>query len=337
MRQLRMSRMLFFCASVSVVIAAVAVFASIAFAQDAILAETFATLSIEGANALAITADGQRLLVSDASASQVRVYGVNDVFNAQENPARLDLYGTPFALAATNNFGLAAIGDGGTNQVQVFQLRGRGDTTVNLFDIPQGPTAIMLSPDQRWAVVIGQAGYAVMELLSGDNINFYVYDVPITHAALTDDTVLLVQRGSNEIETKSLNAGSPPEVSTVLALSSGVDALAVNENGSLGAAALNNGDIVFFNPASLTETGSYSHGGSVLALAFVDTGSAEWLAVAVSNQESIDVLDVSNINAVTNLGQIVTDAPIQALVARDNLIATSDGSIITLIQAASGR
>jgi len=330
MRQLRMTVMLFFC--VSVIFAPTAV-----FGQDAILAETFATLSIEGANALAITSDGQRLLVADARGEQVRVYNVADVFDAEENPLRFSLYGTPSALAATDNFGLAAINAGGSNQVQVFQLRGRGDTTVNLFDVPEGPTAIMLSPDQRWAIVVGQGGYAVMELLSGDNINFYVYDTPVAHAALANDVALLVGvGGSNEIETLSLNEGSPPEPSSSLSMSGGVDTLALNADASLGAAALDNGQIVFFNPSSLSETGSFSLGGTVQGLAFVDTGSAQWLAVSVANQDSIDVLDVSDVNAVTNLGQIVTDAPVQALAASGNVIATSDGSIVTLIQAASG-
>ncbi len=103
------------------------------------------TLEAGNFHALAVTADGDRLLVADTQNNQVRVYDFTDPTNPQLTTA-LDMTGIPVLLAGGENYGLVAVSesDSTADSVQVVapafaNAQAQYMAGISYIDIPKKP------------------------------------------------------------------------------------------------------------------------------------------------------------------------------------------------------
>lgn len=295
------------------------------------------TVSIDDANVLAVTPDGEFLLATDDANNQAHVFMTEGLLsNNVDQVASADLYGAPTALAATNRYGLVAVATGDESDlIQVLDFESSAkDITYSLLDVTRNPNFAAFSPDNRWGIVTGSDGYTVWEWLSAENVNLYqMEDGDIRGAALSSEIVYLLHSGG--IDTLRLNTSEPPIEGD---LSANFDAapVSINLGSDVGVVALENDDLILFNLETLDTIASINAGvGPITAMEFVALPDALWLAVTAQGQAAVFLFDVSDPNAIEPLGQIALDAPARALTTYDDMIFVSDGSSVMVIQASA--
>ena len=154
------------------------------------------TLEAGDFRALAVTADGDRLLVADAATQQVRVYDFSD----PSKPALLSTLGVsgmPLLLAGGDNYGLVAVStNANTDSIEVIAPPLPGTPYVsgyNYIDVPKNPRALSLSPDHHWGVVVGEQGYVLLGINDPGNIDNFPVAETIIDAALSNTTAYYLQ------------------------------------------------------------------------------------------------------------------------------------------------
>ena len=309
-------------------------------AQDTAPIGPIGTVAAGDFRALAVTSGGDRLLIADAENNQLRIYNFSD----PSSPALLtsvDLDGEPVALAAADNFALVAVTTGeSTDAVRVIApsvyARQSGYLEANSIDIPRAPRTIRLSPDNRWAVVVSERGYSILELISAGEINslpFAADASPVIDAAVANNTAYLLHDSSLEIQ--SLRANLAIQRTSQIEFEGQAAALALNTGITLGVVALDDNQLVFFDPVALETVSTLSLEGEAIAgMQFVSGEEGEWLAITQADSTDITLIDVSNPADVGELGTLATSfaAPVQAMVSYDTLIAATDGQTVSIFQ-----
>lgn len=312
----------------------IALAGSVVFAQqDTPPLGTIGALEAGDFRALAVTADGSRLLVADAVNQQIRIYDFTEPA-APVLLSTLDVSGTPVLLAGSEGYGLVvSTTNGATDAFEVVApiLPGTPYATGIFFDIPKNPRALALSPDNRWGIIVSESGYVLLGINAPDDIDAIPVDDPVIDAALSDTTVYLLRDGV--LETAPLGTLRAIQAASVLALDGTPSLVRLNRDASTGVVVLDGSHLVFFDPDSLEQTGEFSIEGSDIADArFLSDGDAEYLVVTQANSNTVTLLDASDPQNVKLLpGVQPLDNPVQALTVFERFLIVTDGATIRIL------
>lgn len=304
-------------------------------AQDTTPLGPVGTLEAGDFRALAVTLNGERLIVGDVINDQARVYD----FSEPSTPRLLnavDLDGTPVAVLGAEDFGLVAVTtrDAGLVQIIARPSYSRQYENYSTIDVTNAPIGMEISPSGHWAVVYGENGYTLLELLSADEINFATFEGDaIQAAALTDSELFLLPQDSDSIVTAGMQSQARILAAQELALPAAGRAIAVNEGETLGAVLLDNDALFLFNPQDMTELETLSLDGAFDHLRFVSANDAEWIVLGASNGDSLTLFDVSDPDQITPIGTRELQFPLTALTVFEDLIVVSSAHTVTIFSA----
>lgn len=312
--------------------------------NDAPIGQPVAQLDAGDFRALAVTADGSLLAVADAATGQVRVYDLGNVdLNTSAQPpliASVSVDGIPIDLVAAEDFFIVLVSTGdATDLVQVIAPASYDPTQlftpVTWIDIPSNASALALSPDNRFAVVVSEGGYTLLELLSAENVNSAFIDATIRAAfggaALINDRVFWAVPGSARLATAQLDSGAIAEVDESVALRTPAVQVIANVNQTCGAARMEDGGIALFDPVTLRVDSILQTNILSVDMRFVSREDAEWLIVLNRDRASISVYDVSDPTAVRGLGsQPLEITPVEAMTTYNDLVFFSASSTVSV-------
>jgi WD40 repeat protein len=284
--------------------------------------------------ALAVTADGQYLMVADAANDQIRVY---DLSQRGQQPlvAAVSVDGTPVDMTAAGDFAIVLV-DTGTNSdlVQVIAPAdydpAQAFAPTTWIDIPNNPRSVAISPNNRWAVAVSEDGFTLLELLSADNVNSAINDGSFNDAVLTNDRLFLAPVDEAMIIPAALDSGAQAALTRPLELDAPAVRLAINLNGTLGAAALENGGLTLFNLRTLTSV-NVGEIGEVSDIQFLSHENGEWLVVLNADGEQVTVYDVTDPENVGEMGSLALEnVPVRAIAIFDTLILVADSDTVNI-------
>lgn len=309
-----------------------------AYAQDAASPlGAIGTLEAGDFRALAVTADGDRLLVADAENQQVRIYDFSDP-TAPALLSTLDVSGTPVLLAGGTRFGLVALNtDDDSDTIEVVApaiARAPYSPGFNYIDIPKNPRALALSPDKNWGVAISDDGYTLLHINAPDDIESLSIDDPVVNAALSNTTLYLLHGeglGAADLDLAGIDTNR-----VLLLDQEGTPSLvALNADATQGVIVLDGSRLFFFDPDSLDQTGAFTVRGSpITSVQFLTGDRSEYLLVTQEDSPAIAVFDTANPRNVQALPSTAPlDNPIQALTVFDRYLIVTDGATIRIFSA----
>lgn len=279
--------------------------------------------------ALAVTADDAFLLAADEATQQVRVYDLADLA-APVMVNSIDVGGRPFALATSDGFALAAVESSfSPTTIEVmapdrFNSAGVYAAGENFVDLPFAAVGLVRSSQREYAVAYGPDAFALMHLRAAGEIDTRVFDMGFDAAAATADVVVFAQGSAlGVLPIASIDALA---ASAIFDAGADVLALAVSDDGSLAAAALINGTVLLFDPATLNVFASASVPG-VEALTFATSNRLPFLAVADGGAVAL-LFDVSARNLEPVNASLSVGGTIQAMAALDGHLVITDGATI---------
>jgi hypothetical protein len=287
--------------------------------------------------ALAVTADGDRLLVADAENQQVRVYNFSDP--AQPTlQSSLDISGSPVLLAGGENYGLVAVtSESGSASLEAVApalpspnaeyLSGWGN-----IDIGSNPRALALSPDGKWGFAISDIGFTVLQINGVGDIGSIPVEVPVLDAALSNTTAYVL--GDNSLHTIPLGSLSNIEISKLVALEGTPSVLALNQDTSQGVYVLDGSRLVFFNPETLEPVGEFTVEGAPITSVHYLNADAQYLVITQQDSRDITVLDTAAPQNVAQVdGALSLENPITALTVYGKYVVATDGVTIQIFSA----
>jgi DNA-binding beta-propeller fold protein YncE len=283
--------------------------------------------------ALAVTADGDRLLVADSVNKQIRIYDFSD----PANPAllsTLDVSGTPVLLAGGEGYGLVAVtteADTDAFEVVAPILPGTSYATGIYFTIPKNPRSLALSPDNHWGIIVSEQGYVLLGINAPDDIESIPVEATVIDAALSDTTAYLLR--DQVLETAPLGALHAIQAARELALDGTPSLVRLNHSVTEGVIVLDGSHLEFFDPSSLEQTGEFSVEGSPITdVRFLSDGDSEYLLVTQADANTITVLDATDPQNVQILPSTPPlDNPVQALTVFDHYLIVTDGATIRIL------
>lgn len=292
------------------------------------------TLEAGDFRALAVTAAGDRLLVADAENQQVRIYDFSD----PTTPAllwTLDVSGTPVLLAGGEGYGLVVVttdADADTIEIVAPQFPDRPYSSgFNYIDIPKNPHALALSPDKSWGIVISKSSYTLMQIAGANEINNSLpIDLTVLDAALSDTTAYVVH--DQVLATAPLGELEALQPALALGLDGAPSLVRLNPDASQGVVVLDGSRLLFFDPATLEQTGEFTVEGSPITdVQFLSSGDAEYVLVTQADTSTIAVLDARDPASVQALASTQPlDHPVQALTVYDHYLIVTDGATIRI-------
>jgi hypothetical protein len=308
--------------------------------ESAPTAERVASVSVGNGGALTYVSGGDYLVVADGD--QLQLYNVKSPDSPQD-AASVVLDDTPLALAATSNFALAVVPSRGDVDTLVIIAPDRysrgGFGAVNYLDVPKNARLIVLSPNDRWALVSGDAGYVTMGMSAADNIEssslFETGDSPVIAAALTDDVALLIRRGDPVVQSFNLSTSSASEMHDELRLDAPATAISVSGDSTLGAAALEDNRLTLFDAQTMAVYGTFDlEDGPVSQMRFIQSGRRSYLALMIEGRTAVMVLDVTEPTKVSLPGSVSmrSGARIRSIAAHDGFLALSGGNGVDIFR-----
>ncbi len=287
--------------------------------------------------ALAVTADGNRLLIADAENDQLRVYD----FNEPSTPTLInsvDLEGEPVAIAAAADFALVAVrtpeADDAVRVIAPSRYaRPQGWRETNSFPVQDGVTRLVIAPDNDWALATSPGSYTLMELLSAGEINWLPRESEVVDAAVGDNIAYVLSRSM--LVTETLGANVAMERSGELELDGTARRINLNVRLTVGVIVLNDSDLLLFDPATLEPISTLTVGGAAISdVQFVSSEQGEWLALTRTGSGDITLLDVSDPANISEREPLVTgfETPVQAMTTYNELIIATDGQTVRIFQ-----
>lgn len=310
-----------------------------ALAQDTAPINSLATLEAGEFSSLAITRAGQRMLVADTANNTARLYDISD----PENPVQLDsimLEGRPLALAPTSDYAITIVDlVGRTDLVQViapalFNPRA-GWEAYPLMEVPSGTIDFAVDFGGTWGGLIVEDRLLLLELIDAANVNSLVVPLNTPPAAvdLTDRVILLALRESPAIERYALRSG--PEVARLrpYLLDAPVRDMDISDNGDMAVAALENGQILIFDPQS-NEPATVLISGDIPTdhVQLLSDDGQTWLALGINSESRVEIYAIGDDRTITEQITLDLNAPLRAITSYGNLLALSEGSSIRLFR-----
>lgn len=297
------------------------------------------TLEAGDFRALALTADGDRLLVADAENQQVRIYNFTDPAQPTLR-ASLDVSGVPVLLAGGSGFGLVAEQtDARTDMLEVLApgFPSSRDEFVagSLFiDIAKNPQSLTLSPDGRWGVVVGENAYTLLVINAVDDIESITVEGDVGGVAL-DDSTAYVLHGSL-LTTSPLERLEALQPVLSLEIGGNPSAVALNDDATQGVVVVDGTRLVTFDPATLESTGEFAVEGDapITGIHYLSRGDGDSLLLMREGASNLTLLNAADLSAQTDLtATAALDSPITALTTFGQLMVVTDGVTIRVFSA----
>lgn len=309
------------------------------FAQDAPpTGAPIARVEAGDFRALAVTSDGQFLMVADAANNQLRVYDLRED-GEQRLIASVAVDGTPIDVATAGDFAIVLVDTGtDTDLVQVIAPASydpaQAYAPTTWIDIPNDALSVSVSHNNRWAVAVSRQGYTLLELLNAENVNFTTTDLDINDVALTNDRLFIALADEARIVTAELEldaTSAQAQASLSLELDSPARHVLINSRGTFGAAALENGDLVLFE-RRLLEPLSQTNIGQVRDIQFIRREDGEWLVALNERGTEVTIYDLSNTREIGEIGSLTleTASSLQAIYSFDSLLFVADRSAVNI-------
>ena len=288
--------------------------------------------------ALAVTADGSRLLIADAENDQLRVYDFND----PATPTLInsvDLEGEPVAVVAAEDFALVAVrtpdsGDAVRVIAPSRYSRPQGWREINSLDVQEGVSRLVIAPDNAWVLALSPRTYTLIELLSAGEINWLPRDSALVDAAVGNDRAYLLN--SSGLSTETLSANVTMQSAAALELDGAARRISLNVRLTLGVIVLNESDLLLFDPDTLETVSTLTVDGAAITDAqFVSGEQGEWLALTREGSSDITLLDVSDPADISEREPLTTgfETSVQALTTYNELIIATDGQTVRIFQS----
>lgn len=319
------------------------VFLSLLIVTGAVSAQTdttpigpISTLEAGEFSALAVTVDGDRLLVADAQNDQVRVYDFTDPANPQMTNS-LDVGGKPVLLAGGKSYGMVAVVESGstTDSVQVVapafsSPRALYLSGISYIDIPKNPVALALSPNSKWGIAAGKTGYVLMEIHAADNIDWLPVNQTLINVALSNTTAYVLH--DQVLDAAPLVSGQALTAKSTLKLNGTPTYVAINPSLSEGVVVVNQTQLVFFDPKTLKQTGTFTvNGAAITGTTFLTKETSEFLLIAQAKSPRLLLLDAHDPAHVAELGSTqAMKNPIQAMTTYSQYLIVTDGTTISV-------
>jgi len=296
------------------------------------------TLDAGDFRALAVTVDGDRLLVAAAQNMQVRVYDFSDPANPTTLTAS-DVIGTPVLLAGGEDFGLVAlVTDGETDTIQTISPPIPGLSAQYLpagyIDIDKNPKALLLSPDSKWGLALSEHGYTLMEINNPADINAYEVGETLKGATLSNTTAYLLR--NQNLEAATLGKLEAMHADQTLDLDGNPSLVMLNADATSGVVVVDENRLVFFDPAKIAnKTGEFTvEGNPITSVHFLSKGNSRYLLITQQNSNSVAVLDVADPANVTALPSTQPlSKTIRALTIFKSFVIVTDGVTISIFSA----
>lgn len=308
-------------------------------AQDTPPLGPISTLEAGDFRALAVTANGDRLLVADAENQQVRVYDFTDPVNPVLLTS-LDVSGTPVLLAGGEHFGLVAVTTNGpTDAIEVIApaLPGGPYLPGSSIAIGKRPQALALSPNSQWGIAVSDGSYTLLHINTPGDIDSIPEDADLIGAALSNDTAYLLSAGSLDAAPLADLTALVPKDS--LSLRGQPSAVALNRDGSAGVVVVDDSELVFFDPANLEQTSTFTLDGSpIISIAYMTQDDTDFLLVMQENSASIRIINPADLQSDTagtaaaesQLAAPEGSRPLRALATFDGMVIVTDGMTISI-------
>lgn len=307
-------------------LALMVVLAGAAGAQDA----PVATLEAGDFRALAVMQNGERLLVADAAASQVRIFNIS----TPASPALItavDTGGTPVALAGAAAYAIAAVQTGGSSDVleviapSMFNRR-FPYLTLNYIDVARGVREVILSPDGQHGAAVGESAYTLLEIIAPEEISAVPVqtDRPIAAAAMTSDRLFLAFEDEASLETVLLRDGTSE---AIIALDAPALALTVSSDGTRIAALTTGGEVAIYDTATLSHL-LEGDADDAAAARFLDSASAD-LVMLTANRRAIRLYDTAG-GALSLRNTLTLESAARRFTTFDGFIFVTDGSSVNI-------
>jgi DNA-binding beta-propeller fold protein YncE len=305
------------------------------FAQDTPPLGPIGSLEAGDFRALAVTVDGDRLLVADAENRQVRVYD----FSTPSQPTlltTLGMSGTPVLLAGGENFALVAVTtDDDSDRLEAVApaLPGQRAQYVSGWgniDIGKNPRALALSPDSRWGIAVSESNYTLLQINGVGEIGAIPVDEIVLDAALSNSTVYLLREGS--LETAPLDNLAAIQAEQTLELEGVPTMLTLSADNDAGVVVLDGTHLVFFDPATLETTGEFTlEGQPISSVHFLSNDGTQYLVVTQQDSSSFAVLSAADPQNVALLPSIQSlGRPVTALTVFGQFVIATDGVTIRI-------
>jgi DNA-binding beta-propeller fold protein YncE len=298
------------------------------------------TLEAGDFRALALTADGDRLLVADAENLQVRIYNFNDPAEPTLLTS-LDVSGAPVLLAGGANFGLVAeqTDNRGSDLLEVIapaipSPRAEFVAGRLFIDIAKNPQVLALSPDQRWGVVVGEDAYTVLLINSVDDIESLTVEGNVSGVALSNTTAYVLHNdlliASPLASLDALQTEGPS-----LQLNGTPSAVALNASATQGVVVVDGTRLLMFDPATMAQTGEFTvEGAPITSIQYLNKERRDLLLVTREGANDITLLDAADPSNQSDLSATASlDNPITALTTFDPFIVVTDGVTIRIFSA----
>ncbi|MFN8531158.1 MAG: WD40 repeat domain-containing protein [Anaerolineae bacterium] len=299
--------------------------------------------------ALAVSPDGHWLMVADAAQSQLRIYDLTD--SSQPMVASPSLGGIPLdVVAGTNNtsssdgsFAVVAVDLGdGTGEAQVIAPPSYDPSQTFLaltyIETSNRPRSLVLSPDGGWLILVGSGGWTLVELTTLEETSSTFYATPVNDALIIGDRALVAARNEQAINTVALSQGAQATLSRnqSIALDATASHLAMNQSGTIGAAALTNGEVMLFDLDTLDPLVIFNTG-DVRDMHFLSFESGDWLVTLSDVDGQVHLYDVTDPTQPSDLGTLpLQSSDIQAITTYNDLIFVAMQSSVGIWRAAAG-
>lgn len=279
---------------------------------------------------VAVTDDG-RLLVADGENRQVRVYNLSTE-DAPEVIATLDMGGEPTLIAAAGEY--AAVVTHTDQQTDLLQTMARsryqrlGWQIVLELDIEPSPRALVISPDNRWGILIYDDGYTLLSFISSDNVGLNTFDDMILDAAFDDSNNVYLLTDAPSIIRATLSTGPSLSIEETLRLPQPATNLAVTDDATRGAVAFEDGTVSAFDPAAMALEDTINRRSRLAPqMEFFRLNDVPWLVLYRVGEEAVELVDFRSLD-VLNTQPLAVNFELRALTTSgDRLIVSSSTSV----------
>ncbi|MDX2138301.1 MAG: hypothetical protein SF123_09415 [Chloroflexota bacterium] len=297
-----------------------------------------ATLTGASVSGIAMTPAAELLFVADAAQNLLAVYDISSPDTPQLiNEVALD--GSPTAVVAGDNYAVVALDigdDSGLVEIVAPDPFNPGQyAIISFYDTTNPIYSLAISPNQQWGALMSDDWAAVVRIESPQDFIAYPTDdmTSPVDTAFASGLVLMAQSTPPQVLQWTLGRGGTTMQDAVLSLDAQPIALEITLNGSLGAVALDNNEVLFFDPETMEETSSPSiSGGAITAMQFVASETGDTLLVSTENSSDIEIVSIESPSSAGVSGSLsVGFVPVHMTIAAD-VLALSDGQQVSLFQ-----
>ncbi len=169
-----------------------------------------------------------------------------------------------------------------------------------------------------------------MEIHAADNIDWLPVDQALINVALSNTTAYLLH--DQVLESAPLVAGAGLTVNRMMTLDGTPTSIAINPSQSEGVVVVNQTQLVFFDPKTLKQTGTFTvTGAPITGLAFLAKKTDEFLLVAQAESPQLLLLGAQDPTHVTELGSTqAMKKSIVAVATYGQYLIVTDGTTINV-------